>query len=541
MPILPFLASVLLWLSYHPANLNWLVWVSLVPLFLYIYYERRKNRLVLLVWAGGFLFFVLGLFWLRHVSWPGLFIVSFIMGGYFGLFAWLAKFIRNRYDPVVFLWSLPFLWVALEYLRSFIFSGFPWFFLAHTQYRWLSFIQIADLAGTYLISFIILMTNILVALIIIKSGHRPAGHSGLKKRVFKERNVVITGLVTIILLIFAQVYGAVRLKKLDLKPGPKIGIVQGNIEQGLKLYGDADEIYHKQCALTERLIEESGPAQISSGPDLIIWPETMYPYPVGFNVLDLKENLCLVNAAERLTNTAKNFQRPMLVGVLTREVGNKTKHHFNSAYYLKPDGTILNRYDKIHLVPFSEAATLRSISPALERFALNFTELEEFFNLSPGKDIVSMNLGNYRFGVLICYESIFPELVRANAEKGNQFIINISNDGWFKNSAELDQMLAITVFRCVENKISIVRATNTGISAFIEPSGAFTVCQNEQGQFKEIAGAWAKNISLCPATAISGPSRTIYSQWGDYFPLVCAVVFMSLAVLSFLKSVQAVS
>ena len=512
----PFLSALLLWLSYHPANFNFLVWVALVPWFFYIDREEKKKRLVVIVWLSAFVFFLLAMGWLRHVTWPGLFVISFFLAGYFALFAWLVKLIRNRFGQVIFLWSLPLLWVGLEYVRSFLFTGFPWFFLGHTQYQWLVFIQIVDLAGVYAVSFIILMINVFITLVIIKMRESKINF------ILQDRNAVAMGLFIIVLFVFAQVYGLIRLKTIKLKAGPKVGIVQGNIEQGIKVSGSRELIYEKHRALTEKLARQDRP-------DLIVWPETMYPYSLGFNRVDPDENEALMIFKERLQATARSVAIPMLVGDITLEIDEQQQRDiYNSAYYLDGDGTILGRYDKMHLVPFSEAPTLRNISPALERLALKFTSLNEFFNITAGQNITSLSLAGRKFGVLICYESIFSDLVRANVERGNDFIINVSNDGWFKNSSELDQILAMTVFRCVEHKISIIRATNTGISAFVEPTGALNICRNEQGVSKGVAGVWAQQISV-------GGERTFYTRFGDFFPLACWLILMAIIIVKLLK------
>lgn len=323
------------------------------------------------------------------------------------------------------------------------------------------------------------------------------------------------------LIIFSLIYGSFRQKYVtrSLQDGPRIGIVQGNISQSLKLRGDeAEDIYQKHLQLSMSLVETSVP---ELRPDLIVWPETMYPYPIGF----YEESL------EILQEVARYCQVSMLVGAVTYQVDGETDEigqKFNSAYYLNSDGVVIGRYDKIHLVPVSEYLPLKNLIPIWESLVYRLSGLEKLYQLTPGRNIEPMSLGDKKFGVLICYESIFPELVRQSTYRGAQFIINISNDGWFKNSAELDQMLVISLFRCVENKVSLVRATNTGISAFVSPLGELKIFTDSIGQYKEIEGTMVSSVPI-------GPGRTFYSKYGDFFPQGCLVLMSVIILLKILK------
>lgn len=502
--LLPFLSSILLWLSYHPVNLHPLIWIAPVPFFIYIFYEENRRRLYLCSYLSGMLFFFLGLYWLRWVTWAGLFAVILILGLYFLLFAVLTKIIQRRFGLSLYIYSIPFLWVFLDYLRSFLLSGFPWLFFGHTQYYWLGLIQITDLVGVYGVSFLILVINSLITLFIISR--------------FRElpRKFQLTKMIVFTVILFGLTlgYGYIRLANCPLKDGPVIGIVQGNIEQGIKLDRDqSDKIYKIHYRLSRRVARQR--------PDLMVWPETMFPYVIGRDA----------SAEEVLSRTVRKWKIPMLIGAITDQAAPPPEEYnrYNSAYYLDPDGSIIGRYDKMHLVPVSEAPTIKNISPYLDKLAREHTPLGVFpCSLTAGENIEPMKLGGHKFGVLICYESIFPELVRRSVNLGADFIINISNDGWFKDSAELEQMLTITIFRCVENKISIVRATNTGISAFISPRGEVKILKDKDGQSKEVRGTLISAIQL-------GPGHTLYTRRGDWFPFICLAVLLLLILYEFLK------
>ena len=537
---LPFLSALISWLSYPPADISLFAWISYIPLFFYLFIKSKQDGLfirhfpfvslsgfkfILTIYLAGMLFFVLGLSWLRHVTGVGLFVIPLILSLYWVIFAIICYFIIRFVSLFYAVLCILCLWVFLEYLRSFMLTGFPWFFAGHSQYHWLSLIQITDIVGVYGLSFIVILVNGVIFLLI-------------KQRfILSIKNIILVG-ITLLLFIGSILYGNWRLDNLTTIDGPAIGIIQANIEQSLKNNpAKAEDIYQKHLDLTFELIKSQ------ARPDLIIWAESMFPYLI---LLDDEE------VVTTLTDTALLCRTPMLIGVLTciesdteqyrfvtRE-GEKTYHIkiFNSACYLGSNGEIINRYDKIHLVPMSEYVPFRKIFPIMDDIILAFSELPYIAGISPGTNSEPFTLSvkrdnqpikDYKYGVLICYESIFPELARGSVRRGADFIINISNDGWFNNSAELDQILAISAFRAVENRTPFVRATNTGISAIIHPSGKINILRNDQGQSKEVEGSWVEYV---PVLQKSG---SFYTHYGDYFPYFCLIIFCIIILLKYIK------
>ncbi|MEW6026026.1 MAG: hypothetical protein AB1599_01850, partial [Planctomycetota bacterium] len=234
---LPFLSAVLAWLSYPWVDLSFLAWVSYLPLLFYIteiskesgffrpgliFIARPGFRALWPVYLAGFLFFASGLFWLRHVTWAGLVVIPLVLALYWLVFAIGGYFIMRSFSILYAAFLIPALWVLLEYLRSFLMTGFPWLFAGHTQYRWLAFIQITDIFGVYVISFIILFVNMVILALVNE-----------RLRV-SSRSIVLIA-ITAIIFTAVLLYGATRLKGLAVKDGPVIGIVQANIEQSLKV------------------------------------------------------------------------------------------------------------------------------------------------------------------------------------------------------------------------------------------------------------------------------------------------------------------
>ena len=500
--ILPFLTALLLYTSYHPANIGPLAWIALIPLLIYILKEERFGRLIISLWLSGTAFFFSGLFWVHFVTWPGLVILAIILGGYFVLFGVVVKIIQRKLGITFYFLSIPAWWVFVEYLREWLFTGFPWFYLGHTQYQFLTIIQVVDLTGVYGLSFLIAGVNSLGAFLLCR----------IIAKEWRWRKAIIPLVGLILAVVVTLTYGYFRLKHIETTPGPLIGLVQGNIEQDIKLSHNRDEI----AGIHLRL---SGELKRSQNPELIVWAETMCPYPVKHGLMP----------SEGLKEVAEACQSDMLIGVISYEKLSEGKYNlYNSAYLINDSGAVLGFYDKIHLVPVSEALPLRDIFPWLENLVLACSGLKELPYLQSGKTIEPVKWKDYQVGVLICYESIFPELSRMTVSNGADFIINVSNDGWFKDGAELEQILAISVFRAVENRRSFVRATNTGISAFISPRGELTVLKDPAGRLKEVSGTLARRVALAH-------QNTLYTRWGDYFPFLVLVIFILVALLKFLR------
>jgi len=200
----------------------------------------------------------------------------------------------------------------------------------------------------------------------------------------------------------------------------------------------------------------------------------------------------------------------------------------NSAYFFTADGRFRGRYDKIHLVPFGEFVPLGDILPFMEDIILQSAGFVR--DLKPGEKITFFEMTGadgvaYKFSTPICYEVGFPDLfasfVEKDGEKRADYVVNISNDGWFHESAELEQTTAIAAFRAVENRVGVIRATNTGISAFIKPDGSFSwdddVLKDDRGGMKSVQGVLNRRVYVCD-------ELTVYSRVKDLFAVVMLVL-----------------
>jgi len=481
---LPLVSGLLLWASFHPVNAGVLGYVALVPLLVFSQVASGRKAFFA-AWGGGYVGFALGYWWFSYTVPAGPFLVALYMGLWFPAFTWAVR-------RLGVLWS-PLLWVATEALRSSLFGGLPWLLLGYTQHESLEVIQIADLGGVWLVSLLVAFVN--AALV----------HPG--------KGVKIAAAAALVL---SAAYGVLRLPTIELVDGPKVAVVQPNIPQTLKQISrdkqaQAIENYKKHYDLTMQAALEK--------PDLIVWPEAAIYRGLYLSFFNLggqpswDENTWY----EAMVEPANQLGIEMLIGgLVTEERPGQEDQYTNSALRILPGKGVAGRYDKTHLVPFAERYWIfKKVVQAIS--GLRLAEMR------PGTGFPVWELGKEKYGAQICYEAIFPEISRDIARNGASFTVNISNDGWFKSSGELDQMLAMARFRSIENRMHVVRATNTGISAFIEPTGRLQSVLEVDGAVKEVGGVLAGRLRLTR-------SSSLFREWGDWVKWGClGVVLAALA------------
>jgi apolipoprotein N-acyltransferase len=466
-------------------------WIALVPLFIALQ-DKRPLFAFGISYLVGFISFLGLIYWLAYVSIPGVFLLCLYLAAYFGVFGLLASRCLSQdsaLNPYLIFFA-PSLWVSLEWLRGHLFTGFGWALLGYSQYRALYTIQIADITGVYGVSFLIVMTNVAIWQLL---------RQGRCWRQFSW---------ALLLIALTLLYGHFRLTHLRGGPGLKIGLIQGNVPQEQKwdqTYKEA--ILNKYINLTKMAFTQR--------PDLIIWPETAVPA-----YLDSQPSI-----RNRLLNLARDIDLPLLAGAPISRLG----QNYNSALLISAQGKVARIYDKLRLVPFGEYI------PKPFSFLRSLIQIGDF---TPGREytIFDLNRGQtsnssaVKFAVLICFEDIFPELSREFVKRGAQFLVNITNDAWFRESSNPFQHLQASVFRAVENRLNVVRCANTGVSGFIEPSGK-VLDLISRGPDKDIfiSGTLTREIKLAP-------SGSFYSRFGDIFVAVaCAIAILGSMRLVFEK------
>ncbi|MEW6356703.1 MAG: apolipoprotein N-acyltransferase [Planctomycetota bacterium] len=502
--------TLCLTLSFPPIGVATSAYVALAP-WLVLFRRERQRTVFWISWVMGLLFFFINVSWIRHVTYPAWFALALYLSFFFPVFGVAVQFmVRHTCLPLTV--AAPVAWVGQEYLRSFMLTGFPWFFLGHTQYENLPAIQIADLTGVYGISFVVVTVNACIADVLVLAARRG-----------NARRTAALIVWAVLLVGVTKAYGFYRLAEYSHSPhaGPRVCVVQGDIPQSLKMRVDLESLRTMLRTYKEISLQAQG-QEI----DLVVWPETMTPG--FFNLVEIIDRLregdfaaIARESLETMQMLGRRLGAPLLVGGQTYEKRGEEFISYNSAFYFDADhfekeGRFLGRYDKIHLVPFGEYVPLKKSLPFLQGILSRLAGYIPDF--TAGEEAKMFQIGDWKFGVLICYEDTIAPLVRRFRYRDGQmradFLLNISNDGWFCGSAELDQHLAICVFRAVENRVGIARAVNTGISGFIAPNGRIEAIVTQNGKRKQVTGAltWAVK---------SDKRLTFYTVYGELFARFC--------------------
>lgn len=483
--LLALLSGFLLTAAFPPGPLSWVAWVAFIPLFKGLEGLSRKEAL-----SAGFAFGLAHnltlLYWvvfvMQHygnlpmtVSVAILVLFAMYLALYPAVFCFLSSFLHGP----AFSFKAAGLWVVLEFVRANVLTGFPWCLVGHSQYRRLPLIQICDVAGVYGISFLVLFANACLYRLLFQPPRR-AGRM--------EWSALL------LLVLFSLGYGYHRLAETPQREKPfRVAIVQGNIDQSVK-WNPAFQA--ETIAVYRRLSLASRPF----APDLVVWPETAVP-------LFLQDGEPL---AVRVLETARESGAYFVLGSPAYGIEGNSLHYHNRAYLIGPTGEVLDAYDKVHLVPFGEYVPLQRFLPFVQRLVVSAGDFR------PGSRLEPLPLSKGAAGVLICYESIFPELARAMTRSGAELLINLTNDAWYGMTSAPHQHFSMAVFRAVENRRPLVRAANTGFSAFI----------SARGEILEATELFSE--ALIHRALERGSSRlTLYARYGDLLPLaLLALVFL---------------
>jgi apolipoprotein N-acyltransferase len=509
-------SGAMLALAFPDYNVGWLAWLALSPLL--IATVGRAPRYGFLLWlVCGMVFFLVVGNWLFQVPRYTLLHHVFIdlyLASYFALFGLTVCLIAKDWGKGLGFFAAPFVWVCFEYARAnFFFLAFPWCLLAHSQYQNLEIMQIASITGTYGVSLLIAAVNSAVAACGLWILSSLKGEVAISFESSRSRWVLPTCAGVVILTAIASlVYGQRIISQPVRGQKIKVSVVQGNIDQARKW--DPRQAKSIMQAYLDLTLEAS-----KAGPELIIWPEAATPKPI-----DLDRHL-YAQAHE----IAGDAGAHLLIGSSYQEKFKTGQGRIlkprNSAYLISPDkeNADTQRYDKIHLVPFGEYIPLKGVIP------WSYIKVPESGKCVPGKNFVLFEGTGYRFGVTICWESIFPDLVRQFVGKGAQFVVNITNEAWFGRTAAPYQALAANVFRSVENRVFLVRCTNTGVSCFIDPNGRII------GRVKDSTGKDIFVRGVLTETIVATESNGIYTRYGDWLAWLCVIFTTGFLITAILR------
>lgn len=526
-------------LAFPPVCAWPLIMVALVPLG-WLALRARSTRLAIIVvfitqltmwlWLGR---------WLIPVTVAGYPVYAAYMSLYATLFVWLLRRIRHRPRftncPMTIL--VPALWIGLEVLKGkIVFGGYPWFLLAHPMIEWTLFAQSADLMGTYGVSTLVAMIGGL-------------GVDALRVRAAMLPRTALAklGLVTLIIVGVNLGYGSWRSSQRDsLQVGPNVLVIQTNLPQDNKIGWPLEE---QKKDVAEFLRQTRDAFEQGEGrADLIVWPETMLPVhgldEETFAVLLRWRQLDEISFAREFIDLSRELGVPMLVGApcyLGLDVQHDKwvwKTNYNSVFLVEGDPPY-QRYDKHLLTPFGETMPYISAWPWLEQKLLSIGAEGMSFTLDSSEDIRLLELKwgdrTLRMGTPICFEDTIPRVCRKmvwnEGRKQVDLFVNLSNDGWYTRFDDgRQQHLQAARYRCIENRVPMIRAVNTGLSVLIDSFGnvAATIGKGRYGE-GQIAGHLQTEILL--------DSRlSLYGFIGDLWAWICLVGMAVLTCLTFGKS-----
>jgi apolipoprotein N-acyltransferase len=480
--LLAVLSGVLLTASFPPGRLSFLAWVALVPILKAIE-GASFTRAFRLGFVLGTVHYLTLIYWIvevlgRYGNLNPLLSTGplLLLCGYLALYPALFAALFVRFGHSRFLSILGGgLWVGLEFLRGKILGGFPWCLLGYSQYQHLHLIQVADLAGVYGVSFVLVLSNVLIYRLFSRTEERRGPY-------FKWE-----ALLTATAILGALAYGHHRLSHHGTeKAGQarvRTAIIQANIDQSVKW-----EPVHQKATMA--IYEQLTRSTFGFKPELVVWPEAAVPFFFQSSKVYAPRILSLVEASHAL----------LIFGSPAFKKDGNAVSYYNRAYAIGPGDTKIHYYDKVHLVPFGEYVPLKRLLFFIQRLVPAAGDFQA------GRKVTPIRHGRLSPGILICFEAIFPDLARRHVKQGARLLINITNDAWFGMTSAPYQHLSMAAFRAVENRRPVIRAANTGFSAYVAPTGEIRL----QGDL------FQKQV-LKTSVPIPGSRLTFYSRFGDLF------------------------
>ncbi|RMG40903.1 MAG: apolipoprotein N-acyltransferase [Planctomycetota bacterium] len=564
------IGAACLWAAFYPLAWAPLAWVALVPLVLLVRIPASTRRMYAVLYAGGLAFWLAALQWMRLGDvrmYPAWVLLAAYLAVYFPLFVLAARGLHHVVRlPVVL--AVPLSWVGWEFVRAHVLTGFAWYQLGHSQHSWTTLIQVSDLVGAYGVSFVVALLAAAAGQCVPASllhrcgllGERPkeptvAGMPAAELYgLGAVRPAVGSAVFALAVLGAVCAYGVARRAGVVFQPGPRVALIQGNFRSSLK--HDPEEwgrIYRTHEALTGLAVRYQ--------PDLIVWPETMFRWPLrqvetgvndtellalgGPGVSDYREDWIRAwrdtTVPGTLAELSQKAGAELLIGIERHVAGGDRIRRYNSAVFVTPQGGIVGAYDKIHRVIFGEYVPLKDALPFLQ--ALSPFPPDWGLEAGAAPKAFASKAEEARWIPIICFEDTVPHLVRrylsdvAEVSGDRRCLVNLTNDGWFAGSSEQEQHLVTAAFRCVENRVPMIRAVNTGISAIIDGDGVVrepeVVLDGDAwmhggrddasiGLRDPRTGRWRKNANLVLVGSVPLDARSSpYQRWGDWFAEVC--------------------
>lgn len=491
--LLPALAGILGFCVFPKLNFAYLAWVSIAPLVVFTF----QCRTITGAFCGGLLAGVIQngglLVWIPAVltrygglpaaaSWVSYICLICMLAIFPAVACAVVRFFVNRLGSL-FLLSFPLVWIAMELSMSYVpFGGFPWLLIGYSQTSSIRLIQIADLAGVYGVSFLVVSVNASAAWIVLRRTHgRPW-----------RWPIAASALV----LAACLLYGTSAVRRWgSIVPDRRVAMIQANLsseEDWQSLRWKYQEGYRR---MADRLTDGEV--------DMLLLPEA--PSPVMFQLDEPYR--------ESMRGLAERFPLGLIFSNIGYEQAGADHLYFNSAFFMDHEGHLLGRYDKIHLVPFGEYIPSRSMFSFVETIS------KDVGDFHAGGEYLTVSIKDQQVSAMICFEAVFPQIARRFVDKGSRLIVNLTNDGWYGRSAAPYQHLMMCRWRALENRRFLLRATNSGISAVIGPLGNL---QSSGGLLTE---------ELCRGKFAFIEASSFYTRHGDWFAGLCAIITLGLILL----------
>jgi len=451
------IGGLMLTAAFPKTGFSLLAWIALVPLLISLR-GADGGHAFRVGWVFGLAHYLTLLYWVvftmrtyGYLPWwqcvSLLVLLAAYLSVYPGLFALaVVRLIKRPGHLVIF---IPVFWVALEYMRSFLLTGFPWGIVGYSQFNRLHIIQISDMFGVYGVTFLVVLFNAAIYVLLLMLAEKKWKGHPVGRMLAAKAGVLAMGMV-----LFSLVYGSYRIRSVDdagaQAPTSNVAVVQGNIDQARKW----DPAF--QIGTTKKYVALTLEAA-SRKPDLVVWPETATPFYFAASP----------KLTRMVTDAVRQANAYLLTGSPSVDVEKGRQAYYNSAYLVSPEGHVGERYDKVHLVPFGEYVPLKRILSFAGKMV---AQVGDFSAGQKGRTL-AWKKDKAPIGVQICFEIIFPGLSRSLTRNGAGMLVNLTNDAWFGRTSAAYQHFSMAIFRAVENRRSLVRSANTGISGFIDPVG----------------------------------------------------------------------
>ncbi|MBN2288184.1 MAG: apolipoprotein N-acyltransferase [Candidatus Glassbacteria bacterium] len=491
----PLLSGILLVLAFPPFRLFIPSFLALVPLLYFLDREESSLRAAAGSLFCGLVFWGALLYWITLFTRAGFLVLILVMSLNQVFFALLVRRFKTRFGVPVAL-SAPFVWTAIDYLHAHGDLAFTWGQLAYSLTHYPLWLQAASVSGPYGIILWLVSVNSLAYVL-------------LRRLVLRSR-LAYPSVALAVLLAGPLLWGAFRYR-LDRRPEEKaseirVSYIQPSIPQPEKwLPGMRDSTF--------KLLGSLSLSESARRPELVVWPEAAAPSYLRTD----RYHQAMVG------EVARSLGAFLLTGAPDYSYlpGGGSYDSYNSAFLFNAEGKIIESYNKIQMVPVSERMPWEDVFPRLREIDVGGS------HFTPGDRHVVFTAGKERFGVLICFESTFPELSRRLVLDGARFLLNITNDAWFERTGAVYQHSSFLVLRAIENRREVVRSANTGISAYYDRLGR----RRHASMLDQVAAA--------TDTVKTGSRLTFYTRHGDWPAHLCWTLIVFMLLLSWLPAKSA--